>query len=287
MQRVRQPNRSLTNADRAKALLEAVRRRIERGETSHPEMKSAVFRAFEKMFTQLSEPNSEAKTLLAMGVRDPRAYNEMIDFFEADINAAAQDGKNLSDSIVANFNFSSVLARQLDSRVKKVTGKSQDLQLLSETFAEDTVVAGDDFADDSRIDKTAGLEVPLAELPATDNNVVLQREQGENVMEGQDVTIRVLSTFRIYEGFFFAQEGESRPEGGRFHFTGPDNSLQSDSTAPGAPADLLRRYNNWRADPSQPAQVQTPTGAMWLGSLLEFRMGHDRQQLPHGSSLRE
>ena len=261
MQRVRQPNRSVTNADRARSLLEAVRRRIERGESSHPELKASVFRAFERMFTELSEPNSKAEPLMAMGVRDPKQYNEMVDAFEADINAAAQDAKNLSDSIVSTFNFSSVLAKQLDTRVKKVTSKSQDLQLLSETFAEDTVVAGDDFADDSRIDKQAALDVQLAELPANDNTIVLKREQGENVMTDQEVTIRILSTFRIYEGLFYAPNGEARPEGGKFHFTGSDNSLQSDTTAPGAPADLKKRYNNWRSDPSLPAQVQTPDGA--------------------------
>lgn len=261
MQRVRQPVRSTTNADRAKSLLEAVRRRIERGETSHPELKAAVFRAFEKMFTELSEPSADPKPLLGMGLRDPKQYNEMIDAFGADINAAARDASNLSTTIVSNFNYSTVLARQLDYKVKKVTGKSQDLQLLSETFAEDTVVAGDDFADDSRIDKTATLEVPRAEVPPADNVAMLKRERGENILLSEDVTIRVLSTFRIYEGLFFAPSGEARPEGGRFHFTGSDNSLQSDSTAPGAPSDLLKRYNNWRSDPSLPAQVQTPEGS--------------------------
>lgn len=262
MQRVRQPNRSMMNADRAKALLEAVRRQIERGETTHPELKAAVFQAFEKMFTELSEPSAKYMPLMSMGLRDPKQYNEVLDAVEADINAAARDAKNLSDSIVSCFNYSTVLARQLDTRVKKVTSKSQDLQMLSETFAEDTVVAGDDFADSSRIDKSAALEVERIEMVPTDNHVTLKREQGENVLTGRDTTIRILSAFKIYEGLFYAQNGESRPEGGRFHFSGSDNSLQTDSTSPGAPSDLLKRYNNWRVDASLPAQVQTPTGAM-------------------------
>lgn len=70
-----------------------------------------------------------------------------------------------------------------------------------------------------------------------------------------------MSTFKIYEGMFFGLSGESRPEGGIFHFTGQDNSLQTDASAPGVPPDLLNRYNNWRAQiKSSGAKVQTPSG---------------------------
>lgn len=267
MQRVRQPNRTTTNADRAKALLEVVRRRIERGEASHPELKAAVFEAFHKYFTQLSEPSVTVKPLVGMGLRDPKAYSDMVDGFKADINAAAADAKNLSDSVVGSFNYSTILAKSLEARSQKVAAKVQDLQMLSETFAEDTIVAGDNFADESRLDKGATIEVPQITVQPTEHSVVLNRERGENMLSGQAVTIRVLSTFRIYEGFFYAPNGESRPEGGSFHFTGSDNSIQSDTTAPGVPSDLLRRYNNWRSDTSMPASVQTPDGALNRASI--------------------
>jgi len=81
-----------------------------------------------------------------------------------------------------------------------------------------------------------------------------------NVLENQDITIRILSTFRIYEGCFFALKGEARPEGGKFHFSGPDNSIVTDASTPGVDKDLLKRYNNWRADPALPAKIQTPAG---------------------------
>lgn len=264
MQRVRQPNRMTVNADRARALLEAVRRRIERGEGSHPDIKARVFRAFQKYFTELSQPITEFKDLMAVGLRDPEDYSDLVDDMKEDLDTAAADARNLSDAVVSAFNFSSTLVDQLDTKVKKVTSKSQDLQHLSETFAEDTVVAGDDFADDSRIDRSVALEVPLVDIPLNQNEAVLKRQASENILAAfrNRVKIHVLSRFRIYEGFWFALEGEARPEGGRFHFSGRDNSLQTDATQPGVPPDLARRYNQWRADPVLPASIQTPDGAM-------------------------
>lgn len=262
MQRVRQPNRYRINADRAKALLQAIRRRIERGEASHPELRADAFKAFEDFFTNLSKPTTESKPLVATGLRSPKDYSDLIDSFKADIDAAAEDSRNLSNSIVSSFNVGTVLSRQLDARVKKVTSKSQDLQLLTEDLVEDTVVAGDDFADDSRLDRDMTLEVAQAELPKTDNQITLLRQSGENVLDAGNVTIRILSSLRIYEGKFYAPNGEARPEGNSFHFTGADNSLQTDATAPGAPSDLLKRFNNWRSDPSGSSTIETPEGQM-------------------------
>lgn len=262
MQRTRQPIRMEVNADRAKALLDAVRRRIERGEASHPELKAQLFKAFTKYFTELAEPTTEFQPLLSFGLRDPKQYTELMEGVKRDLESASRDAKNLADTVVSGFNLSSVLAQQLESTVKKVTTKSQDLQHLSETFAEETIVAGDDFADDSRIDKNANLEVPGCELPANQNTMTLKRESAVNVLQDQDVIIRVLSSFRIYEGCFYALNQQARPEGGQFHFSGADNSLETDASASGTPKDLVKRMNQWRADPTGPARIQTPDGEM-------------------------
>lgn len=260
MQRVRQPNRMMVNADRAKALLDALRRRVMKGEGSHQELKAKMFEAFAKYFTNLSCPTTEFDPLLPFGLRDPAQYTELLDSTEADINAAGNDAKNLSDSVVGAFNTVTAEVRQLEGTVKRVTSKSQDLQHLTEVFAEDTIVAGDDFSDTSRIDAGAALDVPPADLPKDQNVVLLKREEAKNILDDR-VKIRILSTFRLYEGCFFAMNGEVRPEGGRLHFTGVDRSAQTDTSAPGAPPDLVSRFNAWRSQGSEtPTAVQTPEG---------------------------
>jgi hypothetical protein len=257
--RVQQTAKSTINADRAKALLEAVRRRIMRGEGDNNEMRTAVFDAFAKYFTELGQPTLEYEPLLGFGSRDPDAYVEMVRRGTSDLQAAANDSRNLAGSIVATFNYTTTRIRMLEGRIQQATSKSQDLQHLTERFVEDTIVAGDDFVDNSRIDRSARLEVPVVEVPLNQGNAVLRREQGKNVLQGGNVKITVLSTFRIYEGKFYALAQEARPEGGRFHFSGTDRSRENDLVAKGAPPDLLRRFNSWRIDPANPV-VTTPVG---------------------------
>jgi hypothetical protein len=251
-----------TDAARAKALFEAIRRKIARREVSHHELKTEVAKAFEKYFTELSQPVSVYNPLLKYGLRDPEEYSETLSLAQSDIEAGFEDAQNLSQSIVASFNASTTQMNQLDSKVKKVTSKSQDLQHLSDLLVEDTIVAGDDFADDSRIDRSMAVEAPLVDMPLNQNNITLKRNSSENVLElnTDQITVRVMSSYRIYEGFFYALEGQARPEGGQFHFSGPDNSIWTDSTSPGIPPDLLQRYNSWRTDPTLPTVIQTKEG---------------------------
>jgi len=260
MQRIRQPNRLTMNADRAKALLDAIRRRIERGNVEHADIKAKVFESFTKYFTELSQPTTDDDPLLGYGIRDPEQYSELMDSFQADVDSAAADARNLSDSIVSAFNYSSILAKQLDTNVRKVTSKSQDLQHLSNAFSDQIITAGDDFADDSKIDRSAALEVQMAEKAPNDSTITLKREGSVNMLNDSRVKIRVLSTFQIYEGLFHAPQGEARPEGNNFHFSGGSNSLETDLSAPGTPPELLRRFNSWRTDPSLPAMLQNPLG---------------------------
>jgi hypothetical protein len=262
MQRFRQHNKVMLDADRARALLEAVRRRMMRDQTSHGELKAELFKAFTRFFTELSMPITEVLELRPRSIRDPEDYSELLESAESDIKSGTDDAKNLSESIVAAFNLAATQMEQLDSKVKRVTSKSQDLQHLSDTFAEDAIVAGDDFADDSKMDLNAVLEVPMVEMPHNQNTVMLRRNEARNLLEDQKATIRILSTFRLYEGAFYALEGQARPEGGLFHFAGPDNSTQNDIIGPGVSPDLMRRYSSWRSDPTLPESVQTPDGKL-------------------------
>ena len=61
----------MLNADRAKALFRAIKDRIQRGEGSHPELKARVFAAFEKFFSELSQPTMTPEPLASVGLRDP------------------------------------------------------------------------------------------------------------------------------------------------------------------------------------------------------------------------
>jgi len=259
-ERIRQPNRTVVNADRAAALLDAVRRRVLRGDASHADLKAQVFAAFQAFFTELSQPTTQHRPLLTLDLRDPDRYADMVSSIKHDIEAAGHDADNLSKSITSTFNYAQVAADRAQLSLRKATSKSQDLQHLSDSFAESMIVAGDDFADLSRIDQDASLEVPMIDSPVGQDAATLRREDSQNVLEDPNVVIKVLSKFQIYEGKFFAREGEARPEGGRFHFTGTDNSLQTDANVPGAPPDLIKRFSSWRADTMLPGKIQTPEG---------------------------
>jgi len=205
------------DADRARALLEAIRRRVaERKVTSYADLLRETLAAVDTFFAKLSKPVTEAGTIDEDDdPRDPEKFNDFTEDVYNDLRAAYSSAKQFSQALASGFNFTSTLVSQLEAKVRKIASKSQDLQHVTEIHTEDIISVGDDFSDASKIDKSFELEGDQTDVLGG-SGAMLHRVEALSVTDEADITVEANAP--IYEGKLYALEGEAEPEGGRFHF---------------------------------------------------------------------
>jgi hypothetical protein len=214
MQKILLPIPSAHDEKRAKALLEAIRRRVSEGKiTSHADLLTEALGALEEVYLHLTEPVTKNRILT--GHRDPEAFNLFANEVLGDLIAAFSSAEQVNAGLLSSFNFTAALVSRLDNKIRKLVSRSQDLQHVTGVFTEDIITAGDSFVDNSKIDPDLNLEGDQADvLPGTGS--MLHRVDIAPASDGAEVIVQ--SNQPIYEGKFYALEGESEPEGGRFHF---------------------------------------------------------------------
>lgn len=200
--------------DRAKALLERIRRRVSEGKVnSHDELLGEATAAMDTFFSNLSEPLTPIDGLGAE--RDPSKHNDIMNSVRGDLDAGFNTARALGASIVSSFNLTASLVSSLDGKIRKLATKSQDLQSTSGVVIEEVIVAGDNFSDSSKIDLSKVAEEDRGDI-VPGMGATLRRVEAATVTDGADLTVQ--SNYPIYEGKYFALEGEAIPEGGKFHF---------------------------------------------------------------------
>lgn len=115
----------------------------------------------------------------------------------------------------------------MSRRAAEAASKVTDLRILSGQLDGQSIIAGDDFQDTSRIDLKYATQFPKAEVVGKDGICTLARLDSENILlDGAEINItpvglsigsNVDNTERFYEGDFYDFIGKARPEGGNWN----------------------------------------------------------------------
>lgn len=216
------------DTDRAKALLDRIRRRVSEGKVnSTDELLGEAMAALDTFFASLSKPTTEPTTLHAE--RDPAQHNDLMNSIQADLIASFNTAKALGANITSSFNITASMVAHLDGKVRKLAAKSQDLQSVSGTFIEETITASDNFSNNSKIDSGKVSEGDRCDITPGMGST-LRRVAAVTVTDGAKVTVQANQP--IYEGKLYALENEAVPEGGKFHFKKENTPGQATSGKP-------------------------------------------------------
>jgi hypothetical protein len=260
LQSFRLPNPTALTTSRARKLFEDIQRKFQSRELiSHDDIRSAVYESLTVAFTHAGEPTFEGAELLGNQPRMLRQYVDPIREIARDLQVAYDEARALTTSLSASFNFQQSLFEMLEGRAKRVGSTLIDLQIANDKFNEPVIVAGDDFTDNSRIDKDATITLPRADVQPLGGILTLQRTGNRKLTDPTKTTIRVepLESYRykLYEGQFYGLAGQAYPEGGRFNFVrqAPGTARQN-----AIPRTLLARFLDYYSGGESAAASTTP-----------------------------
>lgn len=201
--------------DRSKALLENIRRRVSEGKvTAYSDLIAESLSALDTFFANLTKPITEGGFLREDDPADPATFNALQANILHDLITVYNASKSLNTALVSGFNFTSSLVSVLESKIRRLASKSQDLQHTTDIFVENIIVVGDDFADGNDVDDDSIPEADRCDV-LTGTGVTLRRISATPVTDEAEVKIQ--SNLPIYEGKFYAKDGEIIPEGGQLH----------------------------------------------------------------------
>jgi hypothetical protein len=209
MQKLLLPVPCTQDAKRARALLKAVRQRVADGKTTaYSDLIREALNTLEQVFTGLSEPVTQNRILA--GHRDPEVLNLLAREVREDLETLFTTAEEVSTSVVSSFNYTSTLVARLTAKVRRAASRGQDLQHVTGVFSEDTIAVGDNFVDGSRVDPSVQIDSDEADV-LSGTGCMLHRTAVEPVTD--DAEIVVLANHKVYEGKFYALDGEAEPEG--------------------------------------------------------------------------
>jgi hypothetical protein len=219
--KIRLPNRSVLNAEQAKARFNSIRDKyVSRSDKSMNDVLDSVFENFEKFFSTLGEPVSEDNPInIQLDSRVPSKINNSFVAIEEDLRVAYLETEALTDSASETFNLFSTRSKSLMSKIRRVSSKAVTVKLLSDKFGDEFIYAGDDFTDRSKIDDSFPSQNETLDVPIGQNVLSLKRAGNENrTLNVVDITVTSNKSEEHYEGLYYALSGEARPEGGKYMF---------------------------------------------------------------------
>ena len=240
----RTPNRFDLDRKLLEEKLQQVSFRIKNNSLStEGEILNAVFVAYREVYNKSLGPESVDLPLDIYDVREENLLNTPFEAAERNIRALANMHGSLQDTQKSSHNYLAALAEMVQGHVSRAASKSVDLRLLSGTLRPNTIVAGDDFTDRSRIDDRLSGGV-AAELLPLGGGISLRRISSTDVLEGIPVTISVSGPSGLYEGKQYGRidpEPDGNPEGTNYRFETLEGNYRQ-QTIEGVPDDLLARY---------------------------------------------
>lgn len=215
--------------EKARRLLELVQDKISNGDIKEPEhLLSEIFQAFEKLFAGLKKPVTDGMVLDKDAIRSSKEYEKVMKQIAADLDILISSAKAMTEAATGSFNFAATRQRMLDTEIKKVTSTSADVQLLTDVPGANVMIAGDDFVDGSKIDRSIKGEGSPAEIVKGSLGMGLKRSGSANALDPEEATVDVESAdVGAYEGMYWAPLGEAIPEGGSFHWKAGKKPLKA------------------------------------------------------------
>lgn len=192
---------------------------------------NAAMEEFNQFFLNYHEKYFTAHKFLENDTPNSITYNENLRTLANDIDNLYDSLSTVAASSIAAYNYSTISSNEIKKAAEIAASKVLDLNILSDFVKGTTIVAGDDFIDNSRIDTTADIETTQAEsvkgassagLKPIDISIVSDPNTKIDIVpvmpNNVDGFVNTEPTpdnlKRFYEGKFYAPIGELRPAGG-------------------------------------------------------------------------
>lgn len=118
---------------------------------------SESIRALNSLYKDLTAPTFNPQEIIVADLPDPNLYNHFFQLILDDLSIIFSELENIETLSVSNFNFASVEANKLYSRLQTVSSKLGDYILYSEDTSQSGLYFTDSFNNTSRIDTDSAL----------------------------------------------------------------------------------------------------------------------------------
>lgn len=227
---------SQTSLIKLKNALEALSIRAD-GTSNIDVLLSEAMASFQTFFSEVGDPEFKPSQLLDGDTARSEIYNLNLRSIYNDLSRFYQELTNLVDAQIKSYNYSQVIITELKKRAESIGSIVLDLNILNNFTRGDVLVAGDDFLNTDRLDKTA-TTANIAELISNGAGIALARNSVNNLITDPRVKIDILpispktasiegtivntkptpgNLNRFYEGNYYNMLGAARPEGGEFN----------------------------------------------------------------------
>lgn len=197
------------------------------GENHFQSAVTEVSLILKKFFTRLQKPIFTYKPLVKGDFVNVGTYNDSIEDIKDDLDIVHEESTIAARMSAEVFNIGQAQTTELNRRAAEAASRVADLRLLAGQLDGQTITAGDDFQDRSRIDNQFATQFPRAEVSSRDGVCTLKRIESENVLlegavieitpVGLTISSNIDNTERFYEGDFYDFIGKARPEGGSWN----------------------------------------------------------------------
>jgi hypothetical protein len=192
---------------------------------------SAAIEEFNKFFLNYGKPYFSANKLQRNDIARSEDYNENMETMSDDISRLYSMLDQSAETTLEAFNFATVSAQEITTSAGIAASKVLDLNIIKDFVKGRVIVAGDDFLNEDKIDRSAGVATSQAEILRGASAVSLATA-GAEVVSNQDTEIKITPFLpagegsvnreptpenleRFYEGMYYANIGEQRPAGGQ------------------------------------------------------------------------
>jgi len=218
-----------------------------------------VFAAYNKLYTDIRDPEAVDLTLDPFDVRDETLLNSSFVAGAKNSSFLSEMHDSLQNTQREVFNYLAALSDVVNGELSKGANRSTDLRILTQTLDANVLVAGDDFADYSRIDKS--LSQDQIEVVPLGGAVSLSRTGSVDVVAETEPDIFVDGPAGLYEGKKYgtlAPVSTAEPEGRAFRFEATSGTYR-EVEGRGLSPELESRYQTISAffdsNPAQKAQA--------------------------------
>ena len=180
-----------------------------------------------KFFTRLQKPLFEFRPLVKGDFVNVDTYNDSVEDIKDDLDMVHQESAVAARMSAEVFNIGQLQGAELTRRAAEAASKVADLRLLSGQLDGQTIIAGDDFQDTTKVDAQFATQFPRAQVVGKDGVCTLKRIAADNVLlDGAEIEVTPVgvlissnadNTERFYEGDFYDFIGKARPEGGSWN----------------------------------------------------------------------
>ena len=218
-----------SDADKIRQHLEAVRE-VQTHESEANIVVSSATEQFNQFFLEYGKPYFAGNKLHLNDTPVSDDYNENLTTLDSDIQRSYDMLSSHARDTLSAFNYSTILSKEILNSADNSASKVLDLNILNGFTKGSTIVAGDDFSDETKVDRQIGVDSTQADLIKGANAIGLKKV-GSEIISSPNVTVSItpvkpkgendkvnveptpFNLERFYEGKYYAYIGEQEPEG--------------------------------------------------------------------------